>query len=217
VFVALADTVRRFDLPITPFQQLLTGFRIDLDHRRYATAVEIRDYAALAAAPVAHLLLYLGGYREPALHRYAEQLAIGLAFASFWQDMAADLERDRVYVPMDDLRHFEVREDDLFARRPTPAIDQLVRYECARTRAVFERARPVVDHIGNDMAIEFALAWLGGMRILDKIEARGGEVLINKPRLTAADKARIVTRALAWRGGALAARGDSLRQWLHQR
>jgi hydroxysqualene synthase len=206
VFVALAETVRACDLPITPFQALLSGFRSELETRRYATYRELRAYTALAAEPVGHLLLYLADYRDPRLHRYAEDLASALALANFWQDVPADLERGRLYVPGEDLRHFGVGEASLAAREVTPALTQLVRFEVARTRALFERARPLVDAVGDDLAVELALIWHGGMRILDKIHALGGRVMLRRPKLNQADKALVVSRALAWRGGAMARR-----------
>jgi squalene synthase HpnC len=206
VFVCLADTVSRFDLPITPLSSLLAGFRIDLDVRRHATAVDLLNYTALAAAPLGHLLLYMSGYRDPALHRYADDLAAGLAFASFWQDIADDLDRDRIYVPQEDLRHFGLDDADLFARHASPAVTALVRYEAARTRALFERARPLVKEVGHDLAVELALMWHGGMRILAKITRVGGRILHDRPHLTAIDKAEVVTRALAWRGDSLGPR-----------
>jgi len=210
VFVALADTVRKFDLPITEFTALLSGFRTDLETRRYATFTELRHYTAQAAEPVAHLLLYIDGYRAPELHAYADDLATGLAFAHLLQDLPGDLARGRVYVPAEDLRHFGVTDDDIAARRDTPQVGALVRYEVARTRALFERARPLIDVVGADLAVELALMWHGGMRILDKIAAAGPHLLHKRPRLNRADKALVVTRALAWRGRTLGPRAVAL-------
>jgi squalene synthase HpnC len=208
VFVALADTVKLFELPITPFSALIGGFRTDLDVQRYPTHQDLRAYTALSADPVGQLYLYLFGYREPELHSYANELASGLAYANFWQDLVADLERDRVYIPAEDLQHFGVSESDLRARRRSPALAALLRYEVARTRALFLRAKPLVDRVGDDVAVEMAMMWHGGMRILGKIEDAGDGVLAHRPRLTSYDKAQVVTRALAWRGGSLARRAS---------
>lgn len=206
VFVALADTIRRFELPITELSSLLSGFRMDLERTRYATFNELRSYTALAAEPVGHLFLYLGGYRDPVLHRYADDLSTGLALANILQDIPADMDRGRVYLPAEDLRHFGVREDDLAARRITPAMNALVRYQVARTRSLFERARPLVDVIGANLAIELALIWHGGMRILDKLTAAGARVLERRPALNDVDKALVVGRALVWRGASISER-----------
>ncbi len=212
VFVALADTVRRFDLPITELQALVHGFRADLETTRYATFADLRSYTALAAEPIGHLLLYLGGYRDPVLHRYADDLATGLALAKIVQDIAADVARGRIYLPGEDLRHFGIDEKALAAHDRTPALGALVRYEVARIHALFARARPLVDAVGDDLAIEMALIWLGGEAILKKIDRIGDRILDERPRLSQLDKARVVTRALTWRGAALKIRGSRLRR-----
>ena len=214
MFVALADTVDKFALPITEFTDLLSGFRTDLERRRYATFDELRSYTRQAAEPVGRMLLYIGGYRAPELHAYADDLSSALAVARLVQDVPADWQRGRVYLPAEDLRHFGVTEADISSRRVSSAVGNLVRYEVARTRALFERARPLVDVVGADLAVELALMWHGGMRMLDKIERVGGKLFAERPRLTTADKALVLARALAWRGETLPPRTLHLLQRL---
>jgi squalene synthase HpnC len=203
VFVALADTIRRFDLPITPFSALIAGFRTDLDTHSFASYQELRSYTSLAAQPVGQLFLYLSGFREPALLRHIDELANALAEAKFWQDMAVDLGRGRCYVPTEDLRHFSVTPQRLANLQPENGFNDLVHFLVARTRAVFMRARPLVQQVGDDIAVEMAISWHGGMRILDKIDAAGVQLLHKRPQLDNTDKAIVVTKALAWRGGSL--------------
>jgi len=210
VFVALQDTIKKLDLPITEFVRLLSGFRTDLEVRRFPTMRELRSYTSQAAEPVAHLLLYIAGYRDPALHAFAADLASGLALARLLQDIPADHDRGRIYLPQEDLRHFGVTEEALGARAATAEIGALIRYEVARTRALFERARPLVERAGSDLAVELALMWHGGMRILDKISDAGPNLLQHRPHLDAADKAVVVTKALAWRGETLGPRAFNL-------
>ena len=203
VFVALADTIRRFDLPITPFSALLSGFRTDLDASQFSTYQELRAYTSLAAQPVGQLFLYLSGCREPGLLRHVNELANALAEAKFWQDMAHDLGRGRLYVPLDDLRHFGVTVTRLQGLSPENGFADLVHFLVARTRASFMRARPLVQHVGDDIAVEMAISWHGGMRILEKIDSHAGQLLSKRPKLGNADKAMVVSKALAWRGGSL--------------
>lgn len=210
VFVALADTVKRFALPITEFRALISGFRTDLDVRRFATFGDLRSYTSQAAEPVGHLLLYIGGYRSPSLHSFANDLATGLAFARLLQDVHADWLRGRIYLPGEDLMHFGVSEADIAARSESAQVGALVRYQVARTRALFERARPLVDAVGADLAVELALMWHGGMRILDKTAHVGRHLLAHPPRLHSADKALAMSRALAWRGDTLPPRAIEL-------
>jgi squalene synthase HpnC len=220
VFVALQDTIKRFALPLPELTALLSGFRTDLEVRRFATMAELRAYTAQAAEPVLHLLLYVAGYRDRALHAFADDLASGLALARLLQDIPADFQRGRIYLPQEDLRHFGVCEDDLAARRATAGVGDLVRYEVSRTRALLDRGRPLVDRVDADLAVELALVWHGGSRILDKIADAGPHLLEHRPRLDAADKALVVTRALAWRGQTLGPRAVNLARrlagWVQQ-
>ena len=206
VFVALADTIGRFELPITPFSNLLAGFRTDLEARRYPTFAELRGLAALNSEPVGQLFLYLAGHREPRLLRYAEDLAAGLALANFWQDLSVDLARGRVYIPSEDLNYFGVSVDELLRPGTEARAGALVRSLVSRTRALFERSRPLIGNVNDGIAVELALMWLGGMRILDKIHAAGDSVFRHSPKLSQVDKAQVVTRAVAWRGGSLGRR-----------
>jgi squalene synthase HpnC len=212
VFVALADTVDKFALPITEFTELLSGFRTDLERHRYATFDELRAYTRQAAEPVGRLLLYIGGYRAPELHAFADDLSTALAVARLLQDVPADWDRGRVYVPAEDLRHFGVTEADIAARRASHSVHALVRYEVARARALFERVRPLVDVVGADLAVELALTWHGGMRILAKIASAGASLFAEPPRLSSVDKALVLARALAWRGETLPPRTMHLLQ-----
>ena len=217
VFVALADTADCFALPITEFTELLSGFRTDLERRRYATFDELRAYTRQAAEPVGRLLLYIGGYRAPELHAFADDLSSAVAVARLIQDVPADWSRGRVDLPAEDLRHFGVTEADIASRRISHAVGNLVRYEVARTRALFERARPLVDVVGPDLAVELALTWHGGMRILDKIASTGDHLFAERPHLNALDKAVVLARALAWRGETLPPRTMHLVQRLTDR
>jgi squalene synthase HpnC len=217
VFVALADTVDKFDLPITEFTELLSGFRTDLERRRYATFDELLSYTRQSAEPIGRLVLYIGGYRAPELHAYAESLSTAMAIARLIQDIPSDWERGRVYLPAEDLRHFGVSESDIASRRVSATVGNLVRFEVARTRALFEHARPIVDIVGSDLAVELALTWHGGMRILDKIESTGKRLFAQRPTLNTADKALVLARALAWRGETLPPRTMHLAQRLLDR
>jgi hydroxysqualene synthase len=203
IFIALSDTIQRFDLPVAPLSDLIGAFRMDLKVKRYATWNDLNAYIGLAAQPIGRALLYIYGVRDANVHRYADELSAALALTAFWQDLERDFSRDRLYLPLEDLRHFGVTEEELRARRQTKAIEQLVRYECARTRAVYERARPIMDLVGDDLGVEIALCWYGGSRALEKIEGRADDIFGGRTRLNAADKAWVVARALRRRGAGL--------------
>ncbi len=206
IFVALGATAQTFELPITPLADLLAAFHMDLSVRRYATWSDLQHYMRLAAAPIGQLLLYVFGVRDLEQHKFAEELSHALALTNFWQDIAVDLKRDRVYLPQEDLRHFGILEDDLFAGRESDRLAALVRFECQRTRAVYERARPIIDLVDDQLGVEVAMMWHGGHRALAKIEARAGKVFGARTRLSTLDKAWVLAQALRERGAGLRSR-----------
>ncbi len=195
VFVALADTIDKRELTHPPFEDLLSSFRTDMEVRRYPTFTSLRGYTARSADPVGRLLLALFGYRDAELIRFADEISTALQLTNFWQDVAADAARDHIYIPAEDLHFFGVTEADLKALKPTRAIRDLMRYQVARTRALYERGRPLLGKLGNDLKLELALIWLIGTSLLDKIEAADFDVLTRRPEITARDKARILARA----------------------
>jgi len=195
VFVALADTIEKRDLPIPPLEDMLTAFRMDLDVKRYATIAALRGYTARSAEPVGRLLLALFGYRDPELVRYADEMSTALQLTNFWQDIAGDAARDRIYIPAEDLHFFGVGEADIRALKPEKALRDLIRFEVARTRALYEKGRPLLDKLHRDLRLELTLIWLVGTTILDKIEAADYDVFTHRPTIRRRDQAVIMARA----------------------
>src|SRR6202158_5742546 len=113
VFVALADTVRRFDIPREPFADLLHAFRSDLDFRGFEIIDDLLEHSRYSANPVGQLVLYLFGYRDVERQRLADQGCSGLHLANFWQDIALALAKGRVYLPRQDMAQFGVSISDL--------------------------------------------------------------------------------------------------------
>lgn len=199
VFVALKDTIEKRDVPIAPFRDLLTAFNMDLSVDRYATYAELERYMQHSAHPVGRLMLYIFNVRDASLHRYSDDVCTALQLTNFTQDVGVDLAKDRIYLPAEDLRHFGVTEEMLFARRVTPEIRDLLRFQVARARSLYERGRPIIDKVGPELGFELALIWNGGMTILDKIEAVDYDVFQRRPTLKAADKAKMTARAATQR------------------
>jgi squalene synthase HpnC len=195
VFIALADTIEKRDLPIPPFEDMLSAFRADIEVKRYSTFSALRGYTARSADPVGRLLLPLFGYRQPELVRFADEISTALQLTNFWQDVAADAARDHIYLPAEDLHFFGVTEAEVKALKPTRGLRDLLRYQVARTRALYERGRPLLHHLGADLRMELTLIWLIGTTILDKIEDADFDVFTQRPQIRRRDKALIMARA----------------------
>lgn len=195
VFVALGDTIDKRELSVPPLEDLLAAFRADMDVRRYATFAALRGYTARSADSAGRLLLELFGYKQPELVRFADEISTALQLTSFWQDVAADAARDHIYIPAEDMHFFGVTELDIKALKPTKALRDILRYEVARTRALYERGRPLLGVLGNDLKMELALMWLVGNAILDKIEDADYDVFTTRPTIGRRDKAKIMAKA----------------------
>lgn len=198
-FLALHNTIREKRLPLSLFNDLLSAFRQDVTVHRYATWSDLLDYCRRSANPVGRLVLRIAGHDDPVLDRQSDAFCTALQLANFWQDLGRDWEKGRLYVPRADLEAAGASESDLDARRITPAWRAALAAVTARTRTLFDEGRGVADGVSGRLRWELRLTWLGGTRILDRLERDDFDVFRRRPALGPADAPVIVWRALAWR------------------
>jgi squalene synthase HpnC len=199
IFVALAETVRRLGIPKQLLLDLLSAFRQDTEKSRYASWDELLDYCRRSANPVGRLVLLVFEQRDDALPGFSDSICTALQLANHWQDAAIDYGRGRVYVPEDLMRRHGVGSWDFSTGRVSDGWRGLMAELIARTRELFERGKPLCDRVGRELRFEMRLTWLGGMSILDRIEASGGDVFRRRPKHSALDKAALAWRAWRWR------------------
>jgi phytoene synthase len=198
VFVALRATMRACRLPAQLFRDLLSAFRQDVTTTRYATWENVLDYCRRSANPVGRLVLRVAGYDSPSLDAASDAVCTALQLANFWQDLAIDWRKGRLYVPTSIWEPAGARHEDLDARRLTPQWRAALADVTARTRILFAAGRPVCNGVHGRLRYELRATWLGGTRILDKLEASGFDVFTRRPRLATADVPRILWRTLTW-------------------
>ena len=195
VFVALAKTVREFDIPKQAFADLLTAFRRDQAITRFPTFNDVLDYCKYSANPVGRLVLYLGGYRDDERQQLSDYTCTALQLANFWQDVNLDFAKGRVYMPLEDLEKFGVNESDIAERKATPQFIGLMKFEVARARDWFQRGLPLLDKISPDLAMDIELFSRGGQEILNAIEKQDFDVLKSRPAISKTRKLWLVMRA----------------------
>ncbi len=195
-FVALADTIRRFDIPAEPFLRLIEANRRDQSVTRYQTFDDLLDYCTYSATPVGHLVLYVFGYRDAERMALADETTTALQLMDFWQDVAPDLEKGRIYLPLEDMATFGVTEADLHARSASPDLRRLIAFEIQRTREYFRRGLPLIDRVAGRLRVDMRLFTLAGLAYLDAIEAEGYDVLSRRPSLSKSTKAWLAVRGL---------------------
>lgn len=195
-FVALKVTAARHQLPQEPFDDLITAFERDQTITRYATYEDVFDYCKYSANPVGRLVLYLCGYSDAERQRLSDSTCTALQLANFWQDVSVDLLKNRVYIPLEAMARHGYTEDDLFARRETPAFQAVMKEITGRARLLFEEGLPLVRMVNRRLSLDLDLFSRGGMMVLDKIERQHYLVLGRRPSISKAERVRLLLSSL---------------------
>jgi squalene synthase HpnC len=195
VFVALSETVRLYDIPKHEFSDLLIAFRQDQTVTRFETFNNVLGYCKYSANPVGHLVLYLCGYRDAERQQLSDYTCTALQLANFWQDISIDYAKGRIYLPLEDLRRFQVGENDIAQNVNTPAFVEMMKFEVERARSWFRKGLPLVSMVDKELAIDLDLFSRGGLEILRAIEKQDYKVLGNRPAISKPRKLALVGRA----------------------
>jgi squalene synthase HpnC len=197
VFIALRETIRECDIPREPFADLLTAFRQDQTVSRYPTFDDVLGYCHYSANPVGRLVLYVCGYRDAERQQLSDYTCTALQLANFWQDVAVDYAKGRIYLPLEDLAKYGVSESDIAASRGTSAFLELMKFEVARAREWFHKGLPLAEMVDKHLALDIELFSRGGLEILNAIERQGYDVLTRRPVISKPRKFWLVARAVA--------------------
>jgi squalene synthase HpnC len=199
VFIALRETICEFDIPRAPFANLLTAFRQDQTVTRYPTFEDVLGYCKNSANPVGHLVLYLCGYRDAERQQLSDYTCTALQLANFWQDVAVDYAKGRIYLPLESMAKFGVTESDIAERRPTPQFREMMKFEVTRAREWFQRGLPLAGKVDKHLAIDIELFSQGGLAILNAIERQDYDMLKKRPAISKPRKLWLVARAMLGR------------------
>jgi len=195
VFVALAETIKACRIPKDPFANLLKAFRQDQTTTRYQSFEGLLGYCENSANPVGRLVLYACGYSDAERQELSDFTCTALQLANFWQDVAVDYSKGRVYLPLNDLSRFGVPEQVIASHRATPEFLRLMEFEVERARDWFERGLPLVTKVDRELAIDIELFTRGGQAVLNAIEKQDFNVLHSRPAISKPCKLALVARA----------------------
>ena len=184
VLVALADTVHRFAIPRAHFDALIDGVAMDLTTTRYASFAELKPYCDHVAGAVGLISLHIFGFEDPAAPGHAADLGVGMQIVNIMRDVAEDAERDRIYLPQDEMAEHGVTEADIRAGVTTPPIRSLLHAQGDRARQYFASGEALLPLL--DRRARACVSMLGGLyqAILNEIEARDYDVLSERIALS---------------------------------
>ena len=199
IFLAIGASIRARDLPVQLFEDLVSAFRQDVTVTRYATWEALLDYCRRSANPVGRLVLRIAGYHDARLDGWSDAICTALQLTNFWQDLSGDVGRGRLYLPGEERDLHGAREEDLAEGRMTPAWRQALLGAASRTRGLFDAGRPLCDAVGGRLRYELRATWLGGTRVLDRLERSGFDVIRRRPTLAVLDAPWFAWRLLVWK------------------
>jgi phytoene synthase len=195
VFLALHNSAERFQLSRANFEKLLHAFESDVVVNRHPNFSSLLGYCTCSANPVGRLVLELFGYHDSHLFELSDNICTALQLTNLWQDVAIDLSRDRIYLPQEDMAQFNYTLEDLRAGRCDDRWRELLALEIGRTRELFERGKSLPEEVQPKLRTQLRLTWLGGTKILNKIEAVSYNVFQRRPSLGKWDFLRLYWRA----------------------
>jgi squalene synthase HpnC len=196
MFRRLAQVVEDYRLPLSPLRDLLSAFKQDVTTTRYPSFDALLDYCRRSANPVGTLMLHLYGAADAENLRDSDAICSALQLINFWQDVAIDWQKQRIYIPQDDMARFGVTETHLMEARVDDPWRHLMRFQVDRARALILAGAPLTLRLPGRIGWELRLVVQGGLRILEKIEAVDYDVFRQRPQLRASDWLRMFWRAL---------------------
>jgi len=190
IIEALAPSIRECAFPIGPFHRLIDANRLDQVKHRCENYQELLDYCDLSANPVGELVLYVFGVATPERIRRSDAVCTALQFVEHWQDVKEDYAAGRIYLPSEDLVKFGCREDELAADAASPALRELLRFECARAHDLLDEGVPLVKSLRGRARLAIGGFVAGGRAALDAIAHSSYDVMGGAPRARRCDFAR---------------------------
>jgi phytoene synthase len=195
-FGALAAVIREHRLPIAAFSDLLSAFSQDVSRKRYVEFSELLDYCRRSANPVGRLLLHLFDRATPENLAHSDAICSALQLVNFWQDIAIDYAKGRVYLPQAEMARHGVTERHIAERRCDDAWRALIGFQTARARAMLRSGAPLGRALPGRLGLEIRATVQGGLRVLEKIERARYDVFRQRPVLRGHDWPLILARAL---------------------
>lgn len=196
LFLGLVDTIRKHNLTVQHFRDLLNAFRMDQEKNRYENHWELRKYTQLSAQPIGRLVLEVFGEKNPALIPYSDDICTALQLTNHWQDVKEDYLKDRLYIPLDEMDKFNVSEDDIDNSRCTENFAELMKYQVSRTTVLFIRGKSIIYNVKYPLNMQLSLYWNAGLKALDVIKRNNYNVFDCETKLDKWDKMNVAINSL---------------------
>lgn len=198
IFLAFSDVLKTYHIPMTLPFELMEGVCMDLTKDRYNNFQELYDYSYKVASVVGLMTSEVFGYTSDKALPHAIDLGIAMQLTNILRDVGEDIERNRIYLPLDELALFGISEQDILDKKMSPEFIRFIEFQIDRARSYYESADAGVPMLNNDAHIPVYLARFNYSRILDRIQENNYQVFTERARLSLAEKLAIIPKAW-WR------------------
>ncbi len=205
VYVALQDAIDTYGIPMEYLEEVINGVEMDISKTRYATFEELREYCYRVASSVGLVCIEIFGYDDPDAREHAVDLGLAMQLTNILRDVEEDMERDRVYIPQEELARFGCSEEDIFQGRVNDNFRDLMRFQVERAREYFRNGKRLLPLLSPRSRACPAVLHGTYSRLLDRIEASGYNVFGKRVSLSTGEK--LVLMARLWANG-IAARAS---------
>ena len=192
ILKAVAHTAKLYNIPITPFKRLIEAFKFDQEKTRYTNFQELKNYCIHSADPVGHLFLYVYGHNDEELQKISDNTCTALQLANHWQDVSRDLEQDRIYMPIDEMKRFNYSLEEYQKCVVNDQWRALMRFQVERARELFEKGKLLWDKVDPKLAVDLRMFTMGGLAVLDTIEAQGYDTWTKRPKINKIKQLRML-------------------------
>ncbi len=196
---ALDNTIKQYDLSPQLFVDLITAFKQDLIKKEYNDFNELLQYCKNSANPVGRLILQLHGINNDEANKYSDLICSALQLTNFWQDISIDLNKQRVYIPIEHINKYNYSIENLRNSIYNENFKSLMKFEIENTKKMFYEGANLLKYLPFRLKIQIKLTLLGGLSILDKIEKNHYNVIINRPTIDKKDIIFILFKSLIWK------------------
>lgn len=193
---ALHNTIEEFKLSPKNFLNLISAFKQDITKKRYESFDEVLNYCERSANPVGRIILEFFDIRGADAVKYSDSICTALQLTNFYQDVSVDIIKDRIYIPLDELKKFEVEQNQFEFKKINANFKKLLEYQVERNRKLYEEGRKLLPLLPRGLQRQIRMTILGGEKILEKIETIDYDVLETRPKLSKIDYLKIFLRSV---------------------
>lgn len=195
---ALSNTISTKNLTPENFLNLIKAFECDVTKNRFENFSEILDYCSLSANPVGRIILELHDISSPDALKFSDYICTALQLTNFYQDISIDTKNNRIYIPIDELKSFQLSEDDFLNLQYESTFKNLIEYQVKRTQEFFDKGKPLLQKLPGRLRRQIKWTILGGEAILKKITRIDYRVNDFRPKLNKIDYIILGLKAIMW-------------------